>query len=99
VAPYVNGSIGHGNPPPAGSKLAEWLARANARPSVAETLKEAAEMARVAGMADVADLVAKGLFKREYRDHRLEWMIKSGGVDVVLKGLERDNIRFAPDFA
>ena len=49
-------------------------------------------------MPDVADLVAKGLFKREYRDHRLEWMIKSGGVDVVLKGLERDNIRFAPPF-
>jgi len=99
VAPYVNGSAGHGNPPAAGSKLAEWLARANARPSVAETLKEAADMARVAGMADVAELVAKGLFKREYRDHRLEWMIKSGGVEVVLQGLERDNIRFAPDFA
>ena len=30
--------------------------------------------------------------------HRLEWMIKSGGVDVVLQGLERDNIRFAPPF-
>ena len=48
--------------------------------------------------SNVADLVEKGLFKREYRDHRLEWMIKSGGVDVVLKGLERDNIRFAPPF-
>ena len=40
----------------------------------------------------------KGLFKREYRDHRLEWMIKSGGIDVVLKGLEKGNIRFSPDF-
>lgn len=98
VAPYVNGSVGHGNPPPAGSDLADWLARANARPSVSETLKEAAAMAQVAGMAEVAELVAKGLFKREYRDHRLEWMIKSGGVDVVLNGLERDNIRFSPDF-
>ena len=47
---------------------------------------------------NVAELVEKGLFKREYRDHRLEWMIKSGGVEVVLKGLERDNIRFAPPF-
>ena len=50
-------------------------------------------------MPNVADLVAKGLFKREYRDHRLEWMIKSGGLDVVANGLERNNIRFAPDFA
>lgn len=42
--------------------------------------------------------IGSPLFKREYRDHRLEWMIKSGGLDVVLKGLEADNIRFAPDF-
>jgi glutathione S-transferase/RNA polymerase-associated protein len=43
-------------------------------------------------------MVEKGLFKREYRDHRLEWMIKSGGLEVVAEGLERDNIRFAPEF-
>jgi glutathione S-transferase/RNA polymerase-associated protein len=49
-------------------------------------------------MAQVAELVAKGLFKREYRDHRLEWMIKSGGLQVVLEGLERQNIRFTPEF-
>jgi glutathione S-transferase/RNA polymerase-associated protein len=65
---------------------------------VAETLAEAAASARGSAMPDVADLVEKGLFKREYRDHRLEWMIKSGGLDVVLKGLERDNIRFTPNF-
>ena len=41
----------------------------------------------------------RGLFKREYRDHRLEWMMKSGGVDIVLKGLEAGNIRFTPDFS
>ena len=49
-------------------------------------------------MTDVAKLVEDGLFKREYRDHRLEWMIKAGGIEVVTKGLERDNIRFGPDF-
>jgi RNA polymerase-associated protein len=31
---------------------------------------------------------------REYRDHRLEWMIKSGGIEVVLAGLRDGNIRF-----
>jgi len=31
---------------------------------------------------------------REYRDHRLEWMIKSGGIEVVLAGLRDANIRF-----
>jgi len=98
VVPFLNGAAGQGLPPPADSKLAGWLARANARPSVADTVAEIAAMARTTGMANVAELVEKGLFKREYRDHRLEWMIKSGGVEVVLKGLERGNIRFSPDF-
>ena len=99
VVPYINGSVGHGLPPAEGSKLSAWLTRANARPSVAATNAEAAASVRGSAMPNVAELVEKGLFKREYRDHRLEWMIKSGGVDVVLKGLERDNIRFTPDFA
>jgi glutathione S-transferase/RNA polymerase-associated protein len=98
VVPFVNGVAGQGLTPPAGSRLATWHARANARPSVAETTAEIAAMARTSGMANVADLVEKGLFKREYRDHRLEWMIKSGGLEVVLKGLERGNIRFSPGF-
>jgi glutathione S-transferase/RNA polymerase-associated protein len=101
VAPFLNGSVGQGHALPAGSRLAEWHARAKARPSVAETAADIATWSQAqtgAGMADVADLVAKGLFKREYRDHRLEWMIKSGGLEVVVKGLERDNIRFAPEF-
>ncbi|HLZ73594.1 glutathione S-transferase family protein [Phenylobacterium sp.] len=98
VVPFLNGSAGQGHPPPEGSKLAAWLARANARPSVAATTAEIAAMARTSGMANVAELVEQGLFKREYRDHRLEWMIKSGGLDVVLKGLERGNIRFTPEF-
>lgn len=98
VVPFLNGAAGQGLAPPQGAKLADWLARANARPSVADTVAEIAAMARTTGMANVAELVEKGLFKREYRDHRLEWMMKSGGVDVVLKGLERGNIRFSPDF-
>ena len=99
VVPYLNGSLGHGHKPAEGSKLSAWLARANARPSVAETREEAAAATRGSAMPNVAELVEKGLFKREYRDHRLEWMVKSGGVDVVLRGLERDNIRFTQDFS
>ncbi|HEY1879533.1 MAG TPA: hypothetical protein VGG68_06350, partial [Caulobacteraceae bacterium] len=67
-----------------------------ARPSVATTVGEARGFDR--GAVDVAELVRQGLFKREYRDHRLEWMMKSGGRDIVLAGLAADNIRFAPDF-
>ena len=96
VAPFVGTSVSVGNRPAEGTKLAAWLERVFARPSVARTIAEA--RAFDIGASNVADLVAKGLFKREYRDHRLEWMIKSGGLEVVVKGLEAGNIRFAPDF-
>ena len=43
----------------------------------------------------VSDLVDTGLFKREYRDHRLEWMIRTGGLSIVEQGLKRNNIRFS----
>ena len=32
---------------------------------------------------------------RQYRDYRLEWMMKSGGVDIVLEGLKAGTIKFA----
>lgn len=92
VVPYVHASVGFGNGPDQNSPLGKWLARAKTRESVALTLKESA--ASIAGMEMVANVLEQGLFKREYRDHRLEWMVKSGGIDVVLKGLEKKNIRF-----
>ena len=90
----MNGFLGFGHAPEKGSKLSDWLARVNARDSVAKAAEEARSFND--RMTDVAGLVSQGLFKREYRDHRLEWMIKSGGLEVVLKGLESDNIRFTP---
>jgi len=97
VVPYVAASAAMGFRAPAASGVARWLARALARPSVAETVGEARNFNREG--SGVAEAVASGLFKREYRDHRLEWMMKSGGVDIVLKGLEAGNIRFTPDFS
>lgn len=90
--PYVTMSSMFGIEPPAGSPLAAWLARGRARPSVAATVEEA--LATLPGMEGVSQLVASGAFKRQFRDHRLEWMIRSGGVQVVLDGLAADDIRF-----
>jgi len=45
-------------------------------------------------MGDGAQRLASGAIRREYRDRRLEWMIKSGGLQIVLDGLAKDNIRF-----
>ena len=50
------------------------------------------------GLEQVRAALEQGLFQREYRDHRLEWMIKSGGLSVVERGLEKRNIRFIQPF-
>ncbi len=92
VVPYLNGSVGFGLGPDPVSSMGRWLVRANERPSVAQTASEAA--AAAAQMSQVADLVKGGHFKRQYRDHRLEWMIRSGGLEIVEDGLRQGNIRF-----
>ena len=40
------------------------------------------------------DMYTTGGRRREYRDHRLEWVIKSGGLEIVQAGLRDENIRF-----
>ena len=97
AAPYVATAIGVGNAPSAGSKLAAWVERVLARDSVAQTVAEARAFSMPT--SGLSEAVKAGLFKREYRDHRLEWMIKSGGIEVVLEGLKAGNIRFSPDFS
>jgi len=92
VAPYVNRSFHYGMGTPDGSPLARWRERIRARPSVAETFREFE--AAAGSMGDAAARVAPGGMRREYRDHRLEWMMKSGGVQIVLDGIAKNNIRF-----
>jgi len=41
-----------------------------------------------------AGAYATGERRREYREDRLEWMVKSGGIDVVLAGLRDNTIHF-----
>jgi glutathione S-transferase len=92
VIPYLNAADGFGYKPAAGSPLAAWIARANARDSVSQT--DAESRASITGMQMVSAAVESGLFKRQYRDHRLEWMIKSGGMEIVRDGIEKQTIRF-----
>jgi len=93
AAPMVNRSAYYGMGPAPGSPLAGWHDRVSQRPAVAATFAEFDSAA--ARMKDMADAYVGGVRRREYRDHRLEWMIKSGGIDVVLAGLKDGNIRFA----
>ena len=96
VAPILNRSFIYGLGPEQGSPLARWHERISQRPSVQKTFDE--YEAGVTNTAGYVDVLKKGLIKREYRDHRLEWMVKSGGIDVVVEGLKNKNIRFSwPD--
>ena len=94
VAPFLLAAVGFGAPPAPDSKLARWLARCLARPSVAQTAREAETVAATVAEA-VPKMLASGAFKREYRDHRLEWMLRSGGIQVVIDGLADGSIRFS----
>jgi glutathione S-transferase len=97
VVPYLNGARGNGIGPDEHSALGQWLERANTRPSVQKAAQAAAGSLKA--MGQVAGAVKSGLFKREYRDHRLEWMIRSGGLDVVLEGIKDNNIRFSNELS
>lgn len=93
AAPVVHPAAVLGCPPAPGSGLARWLDRVRARPSVAAAFDAAA--ASMTGFEMLPQLVESGLFKREYRDHRLEWMLRSGGAEIVLEGMRKGNIRFS----
>jgi glutathione S-transferase/RNA polymerase-associated protein len=92
-APYINRSAANGYTPPAGSQLAAWLARVNERPSVGKVIGQMREV--LASLPDFAALLSQGKIKRQYRDHRLEWMIAGGGLSVVEEGIEKGTVRFS----
>jgi len=97
VAPHVNAAANFGNAPVAGSPLAGWLERLRVRPSAQRVFGEA--MASLGNFTELPKMVASGEFKRLYRDHRLEWMVRSGGVEVILDGLAKQTIRFSRELS
>ncbi len=96
VVPFVNGAGRFDIVPQDGTRLADWLARVNDRDDV-KTVTSAAQAAELD--PDVMQAAVAAGFKREYRDHRLEWMIRAGGIDVVAAGIAADNIRFNGSFS
>jgi glutathione S-transferase/RNA polymerase-associated protein len=70
-------------------RLRDWTARCVEKESVQ---RDQADLA--AFMSTDLRAMRKGPIRRQYRDHRLEWMLKTGGLDIVLRGLEGDTIHF-----
>jgi len=97
VFPAVNAAAFNGFPPPAGSALERWLERVRERPSAQKVMAAAAES--MAGFDMLPQLIESGHFVREYRDHRLEWMMRSGATQIVVDGMSKRNIRFSVELS
>ncbi|KAK4500125.1 hypothetical protein PRZ48_008311 [Zasmidium cellare] len=94
LAPVFHRSVLRGLGPAKDSPLDAWHSRMEGVPAIAETWREME--GGVQGMSNAGP----GLWaphsgrRREYRDHRLEFLMKNGAAWIVNKGLEDDNVRF-----
>jgi len=94
VFPNLNTAAILGNAPTAGSTLDRWHHRMNERPSVQRTVAEAKASLEI--VKRLSQRIAEGKEQRLYRDHRLEWILRSGGLDIVARGMQNGSIRFSP---
>lgn len=93
VFPYLQIASLYKLGPAEGCALAAWLDRVRARDSVQRAIADA--KAALDGFRAVAGKIMSGEAQRQYRDHRLEWMVRAGGLDVVRQGLDNGTIRFS----
>jgi glutathione S-transferase len=93
VYPFVNGAAALGNKPSPGGKLEAWLKLMRGRPSAQRVKQDVIDT--LPQFASRPKDIAEGRHRREYRDHRLDWMLRSGGLTVVLAGVQAGNIRFS----
>jgi glutathione S-transferase len=94
--PFVNGAASLGNRPAPGTKLESWLKVMRTRPSAARLKADVVEA--MPRFMNRPKEIAEGKARREYRDHRLDWMLRSGGLDIVVDGIRNGTIRFSLDF-
>jgi len=93
--PHVNAAASQGNKPVAGGRLDAWLRAMRQRPSAQRCKQDI--ISTMPQFAAVPQRIAAGEAKRQYRDHRLDWIMRSGGAEIVVTGLRADNIRFSND--
>lgn len=91
--PHVNGASSQGNKPAPGSRLEAWLRAVRARPSAQRCKQDI--IATMATYVAVNQRIASGQAKRQYRDHRLEWVLRSGGLEIIQRGLSESSIAFS----
>jgi glutathione S-transferase len=95
--PFVNGAAALGNKPEVGGALERWLKAMRARPSAQRVKQDI--VASMASFAGRPKDVAEGRHRRQYRDHRLDWMLRSGGLEIVIDGMRANNLRFSSEIS
>lgn len=93
--PFVQGAAALGSKPAPNSRLSSWLDSMRARPSAQRVRQDIIDS--LPAFASRPKDVTAGVHRREYRDHRLEWMLRHEGIEIVLAGLQAQNIRFSRD--
>jgi glutathione S-transferase len=96
LVPHLGGAAFFGvKAGPSRPRLARWVKEVRARASVQEDESHLRGYLQNAA-AEVAEAAGR---PRQYRDHRLEWMVKSGGLSIVIDGIEKQNIQFSAEAA
>lgn len=95
VYPHVNAAASQGNKPEPQSRLDGWLRGMRTRPSAQRVKNDV--VSTLAQFAAIPQRIAAGTQQRQYRDHRLDWMMRSGGADIVMAGLKTNTLRFSKD--
>lgn len=93
VLPYMHTASLYKMGPAPGSRLHAWFERARVRPSFERCVADA--KAEVASFKAAAQKVMSGQWPRQYRDHRLDWFVRAGGMDIVRAGLSAGTIRLS----
>jgi glutathione S-transferase len=93
VVVHVAGGVNHGYLPAPDTNFGAWFARASQRPSVAAVLKSAQDWFAALQPAEIGKWLS---VPRQYRDHRLEWMVKSVGFETIAQAHIAGKIFFAP---
>lgn len=91
VGVHLNGAASHGLIAPS-SPLMAWLDRVNARSSFAEAQRHARTF--MSGLTPES-FMRWMTVPRQYRDARLEWVVKIAGLEVVAEGLAANRIWFS----
>lgn len=93
VLPYLHLLTVYQLGPPPGSPISEWYHRASARSSFKTCLDDA--RAEVAAFRQSRERILSGAWPRQYRDHRLDWLMQAGGGKIISDGLTDGSIRLS----